>query len=141
MATKEELQARITAAATARSKIDAADELVDLERQAVLAELEVKLTATLGRRGEAFEIVDGGPEGPIAMKLGESVLYKTYRTKVRADSLTEDDVLAFVTPSVIVPEQAAQFHEIVGRRRHLLAKCQAAMLVLYGGWEDKSRGK
>jgi hypothetical protein len=140
MATREELQARITAAAKAKADLEAGYDVEDLERKVVLDELEVKLAKEIGRRGEAFELVDGGPEGPIALKLGEAVLYKKYKAAVAREKDTDEDLMAFVAPCVVVPE-AARFHEIVFARKHLLTKCGDALLKLYGAWEDKSRGK
>ena len=136
----DDVKSRLAAARdrrAAREKLF--DEALELRQLAIL-ELEDKLSTDLGKRGEDFEIVDGGPDGPIAVRLGESVLYKKWRAKVKTDKDTQEDFIAFVRPCVVYPS-ADKFDEIIGRRGLLLDKCAGVLAKLYGGWEDKSEGK
>lgn len=118
------------------------EEEVDLERQVAIVEAEVKYTLELGTRGEDWEMVDAGPEGLVIVKLGEPVVMKVYRTKLRAPGYkpNDDDEIQFVQPNVVFPSQQ-RLHEILSRRRGLLPKIVDACATLYGMWEDKAQKK
>lgn len=135
-----DLDARLAAA---NELLDADDEkrvAVQQLRELAIKELDVKLRAELGVRGEDFEIVDGGPEGPLAVKLGPTVLYKRWKDLVKREKDTDADLFSFVAPCVAFPDRET-FAAIVGKRIHLLTKCGDALLRLYGGWEEKRQGK
>lgn len=140
MADQEDPKARLARLRDARAKREAQYDEEQEKRQLAILELEDKLSTELGVRGEAFEIVDGGPDGPIALKLGEPVLYKKYRAKVRLDKDTQEDLIAFVRPCVCFPT-IDLFDQITGRRPLLLDKLGGVLSKLFGGWEDQAQGK
>lgn len=95
-------------------------------RELEILELEAKLEGELGPRGEAFEIVET-VEGPIAIKLGEAVLYQRFQ----ASKFTEADTNDFVFSCVVHPSQA-KYQEIVGKRPGIAGRCALALGSLFG---------
>jgi hypothetical protein len=71
-------------------------EAVELEA----LELEEKYTAELGPRGVKFDMVTNDV-GVFVVKLGEFVAHKRFNSK--GDEVSEEDVFALVTPSLIYP--------------------------------------
>lgn len=134
------LEERLLAARKRKSERDTKEDDENKARSLAILELEEELAAKFGRRGEDFEIIDGGPDGPLAVKLGEGAGYKRYRAKIMASKETQEDLIAFVNPCVVFPE-AKKFSEIVGRRSALYDKLGAALLRLFGLWEGREEGK
>jgi hypothetical protein len=136
------IEARMARAREAQSKRqDAAARARQLEELAIL-ELENRLEEEgKGPRGVNFEIVDGGSEGPIAVRLGDLVVFKRFQATMKGDKEpSHEDHYNFVAPSLLYPEKD-KFNAIVGRRAVLLLRCSNALATLYGARDDEARGK
>lgn len=114
-----------------------ADKIREARELAILL-LEEQLEPVHGKLGEGFAIVDGGAEGPIAVKLGEAVLYKAFhasidkaKAKGQGDGITPEVCHVFVAPCVVHPTRE-EFNAIVLRRQGLVFACANALEGLYG---------
>ncbi len=138
----ESIEARLERLERERALRDEKQAAILRERRAEVLELESRLAAAHGVRGEDFDMVDGGKDGPIGLALidGVGVLYKSYRAKVRKDADKQEDLIAFVRPCVVHPSKE-RFDEIVRQRGFILDRCGAVLLELCGGWEDRTKGK
>jgi hypothetical protein len=136
----EEVEARLAELRKASDLREAAEIEQRKRRELAILELEDRLTRELGRRGEDFEIIDGGPVGPLAVRLGEGVTWKRYRAKVRADEDTQEDMIAFVSACMAYPD-AATFREACNSRPFLWDRCADQLIKLFGAWEGKKKGK
>lgn len=92
-------------------------------------ELEEKYEKELGPLGRAFVIVDASDlgEGFIAMKLGEDVLWNTFK----ASNMNVVDTEAFVLPCVVHPSKD-DYRKIVKRRAFIADRCAGELATLYG---------
>jgi hypothetical protein len=105
----------------------------------LVLELEDKFCTELGKRGEAWELVNEdntNGEGPICVKLGDPTAHKLWQSKPS----TPEDQFTYVSPSVIYPDRA-RFNEIAVRRPQLLSRCTAAMTRLFGFSDEVLKGK
>jgi hypothetical protein len=134
------VQERLDAAIAVRNERKQKEDEENKLRRAVILELEAQLSAQLGRRGEDFQIVDGGPFGPIGVKPPSAIAYKQYRAKLMKDKETQEDLIALVNPCVIHPE-TKKFGEIVAAKPALYDVLGARVLELGGLWEEKEAGK
>lgn len=126
---------RLVAAREAKAKREADAKAVAETRELTVLDLEARLEKELGPRGEQFEIVDT-VEGPIAVKLGEAILY----TRFSGSKVTESDVHDFVFPCLVHPDPA-KYLELVGRRPHLAVRCASALAALFGAKSDADTSK
>jgi hypothetical protein len=136
------LEERLERLRKERAIRDGQQEEIEKAREADVLELEGRLAEQYGVRGEEFDIVDGGKDGPIGLALieGIGVLYKGYRAKVRKDADKQEDLVAFVRPCIVHPSKE-RFDEIVRKRGFILDRCGSTLLALCGGWEDRTKGK
>lgn len=100
-------------------------------------ELDEKLSAELGPRGVFYEIVMT-VEGPVAVKLGDEVLYKQYMATAEKSSTEEQH--KFVFPNVIHPDKES-FLKLAQRRPGVLLRCANALATLYGLRREDEKGK
>ncbi len=101
------------AAARQRAEERAAARKVEEERlELEVLELEERLERELGAKGVMYEVL-ATSEGPVAVKLGESVLHT--RFTATQPKTTDADVYNFVAPCVAHPS-VEKFTEIIGRR-------------------------
>lgn len=107
-----------------------------------LLELENRLEDEgKGPKGTNFEIVDGGAEGPIAVRLGELVLYRRFTATMKGDKEpTHEDLFAYVAPCVLFPDKEA-FKGIAERKPVLVMRCANALTTLFGAKDEDARGK
>lgn len=117
---------------------EAAREAAELRELEVL-ELEEKFTADLGARGVQFEIVET-VEGPIVVKLGESVLHTRFQDAVSKDKINDATVDQYVFPCIVHPTKE-KYREIVGRRPALALRCASALSTLFGAKDATDAGK
>lgn len=105
-------------------------------------ELEEKLEGEgLGKCGVDFLVVDGASEGPIAVKLGPSLLYTRFQASMAGGKDPRpEDVFAYVFPCIAYPTPDA-FKMINERRPHITMRCANALTVLFGAKEDTTRSK
>jgi hypothetical protein len=109
-------------------------------RQLLELELEEQYSASLGPRGQAFEIVTS-VEGPVVVKIGDDLGFKKMRTAYdNGKSPNVEQLFAYVAPCVVYPERA-KFAEIIARRPGLLVACSDAEAILHRGVEREVRGK
>ena len=128
---KERLaKAREAKAAKEKAAAEAA-EMLELET----LELETSLEKEHGPRGFGFEIVET-PEGPIAVKLGDSVLHKRF-SESKIDEASMHD---YVYPCVVHPAKD-KYLEIVGRRPGIVLRCANALASLFGAKANADAGK
>lgn len=110
------------------------------KRQLAMLKVERELTESQGGHvGEAFALVDGGAEGPIAFRLGEYVLYKRFMAAIDP-KITLEACDAFIRPCLIFPKPEV-FAELVERRAALIFDCANALSKVYGRNEAIERGK
>jgi len=143
MGTNEATKARLAAAREAlagiaekREEDSAAHELEGLE-------LEVRCERELGKRGDAYELVDCGAEGWIVVKRieGGAVLYKRFTGAMAGGKdPTQEDLDLYVTPCIAIPEREA-VRAIFERRPHLKLRCANALTTLFGAKEETTRSK
>lgn len=128
--------------AAARALKAARDVALEGERQlAELQGLELEERFTkelLGRRGVAFMIVDASDlgEGHIVLKLGEDVLWNTFK----ASKMNVVDTDSFVCSCVVFPSVDA-YRAIVKRRAFIGDRCASALATLYGVKAETDAGK
>lgn len=136
------LTERLAAAKAKKADRTVARSAEDEARELAILELENRLEDEgKGPRGVNFEIVDGGSEGPIAVRLGEMVLYKRFTSTMKGDKEpTHEDLAAYVTPCVIHPERG-KFLAAIDRRPVLLMRCANALTTLFGAKDEDARGK
>ena len=102
-------------------------------------ELEERFTKELGgRRGVAFMIVDASDlgEGHVVIKLGEDVLWNTFK----ASKMNVVDTDSFVCSCVVHPTVDA-YRSIVKRRAFIGDRCASALATLYGVKAETDAGK
>jgi hypothetical protein len=123
-----------------KAKRDQAREQEVKARKLEALELEEKYEAELGPIKKCFDIVET-IEGPIVLRLGEAVLFKTFKSKFHGDKEPSlEDMHAFVYPCVVHPS-ADKFLERAGRFPALLVACAGALTALFTGTELDTRGK
>lgn len=140
METKELTVAeRLAASRALKAKRDA-----DAEQEKQLAELEgleleERFTSELnGKKGRAFMVVDVSDlgEGHIVLRLGEDVLWNTFK----ASKMNIIDTDAFVCSCVVYPSIDA-YRSIVKRRGFVGDRCASALAALYGVKAETDAGK
>jgi hypothetical protein len=94
LAKLEEDKQKRTAQKEAKAKARRVEEL----------ELEAKYVEELGPRGVKFDIVSN-ELGNFVLRLAEFVKHKQFNARVGNGNVSEEDVFAFVLPSVIVPDR------------------------------------
>lgn len=138
MTEEKTLDERLAEARQRKVKRDQDAELEAKARELHILELEEQYEQELcGRAGEAFTIIDAGPDGAIVAKLGEAVLYKQFHAKIDknkemrgGDGITPEACQIFVSPLIVHPDRA-KFAEIVERRQGLLFRIANAVESLY----------
>lgn len=142
--TREELRA---ARAERRAKFAAALEA----HEDLCDELEDRFETQLGRRGVAWDMINDGkdldetgqpyeavPEwGPIAVKLGEPVTFKSFQSKSGA---AIEDCGAFVLPAVIYPSKEV-WNGLATERGALVFRLTKALMGLHGVKKESFRTK
>lgn len=143
----DSIAARLDAARAAKKALDDKAEEVAALRELALLEAEIKYSGELGKKGEAWDLVDGGAEGPIVVKKGEAVLYKAWRSeidknkaKTGGDGITLEACHRFAAPQVVFPDSKA-FAALVENRQGLLYSCANALEMLHSSNEALTRGK
>jgi hypothetical protein len=104
----------------------------------LLLELEAKFSAELGRRGQAFEIVNEDNDlgiGPIVVKPPEELAVK--RWDMKPDETPEDRAM-LVTPCVVYPDN---FSAVTRGRPLIVKRCAVAVLNLAGLGQKTRSGK
>jgi hypothetical protein len=107
-------------------------------RELEALELEERFEQELGPIHKAFDIVRT-IEGPIVLKLGEAVLFKTFKSKFKPEPSLED-MHQFVHPCVAHPAKD-KFLDWTGRYAALLVTCANTLTTLYQGGEIDTQGK
>lgn len=139
----EEKTARLAAARATVAALAAAEQEAADDRELAILELEISLTAKHGPRGNQYEIVDGGHEGPVAVKLGDLVVYKRFQSAVtdeKGKGLTPELAFEYVFPCLAFPD-ADSFKAIYQRRPGLVFRCATALSQLFAGKESSDREK
>lgn len=104
-------------------------------------ELEERFESELGGPIKKYFDILETSEGPVVLKLGEAVLFKTFKGKLASKSdASLEDMHAFVFPCVVHPSKD-RFLEITGRFPGFLVLCMSALLALYQGGELSTQGK
>ena len=134
---------KLAALREAKAKLEEKRQAEADAREERLLELELKLETEMGPRGRDWDIVedDGHGEGPIAVKLGPSVLQKRFESELSAGKLrTSEDFANFVLPCIVHPdkEKADQAFE---RRPFLITRCANTLCKLYGVARGDFEGK
>jgi len=143
--TQDDLAERL-AAARARKAVKESAKSVDRARSELeKLELEERFEKELGGPlGQAFAIVDASHvgEGFIAIKLGEDVLWNTYKSAVasRKDGANVVETESYVLPCVVHPSKD-DYRKIVKRRPFLSDECALALSGLYGFKRKDEEGK
>jgi hypothetical protein len=117
-------------------------EAVNEAQELAMIELENRLEDEgKGPRGIHFELVDGGADGPIAVRLGEMILYKRFTATMKGDKEpSHEDLVAYVTPCVLHPDRQA-FLALVDKKPVLAMRCANALTTLFGAKDEDARGK
>lgn len=137
----DDIKARLAAARAAKTSLDNVAKDEAERRELVLLELEIRLSGELGPRGDAFEIIDGGAEGPIAVKLGDLVVFKRFQASILGDKqLTPEIAFDYVAPCLAFPSKDV-FAGIFMRRPGLATRCATALQHLFNGQENSERSK
>jgi hypothetical protein len=136
----DDLAQRLATKLEARAKREQEREQQVKARQLEALELEERYESELGPIKKYFDILETS-DGPIVLKLGESVLFKTFKAKLASKpDASLEDMHAFVFPCVVHPSKD-RFLEITGRFPGLLVICMSALLALYQGGELSTQGK
>lgn len=106
-------------------------------REARCLELEEKYAAELGAPGVGFAVVST-LEGPVVVKPGPVVLFKQLRDG--APEITFDAMQTFVQGCLVFPDRK-EFAAMVERRAGIVTMVGDALLLLYRGAENLTRGK
>lgn len=138
MSEEKTIEERLAAAKERKAKREEEHSKEEKARELAILELEERLEAELGgRAGEVFTIIDAGPDGPIAAKVGAAVLYKQFHASIDkhkekhgGDGITPETCQVFVTPLIVFPEKA-KFLEIIERHQGLLFRLANACESLY----------
>jgi hypothetical protein len=109
-------------------------------RQLEALELEERFESELGQIKKFFDIVPT-IEGPVVLKLGEAVLFKTWKSKFKDNvEPSLEEMHNFVYPCVVHPSKD-EFLVRTGRFPALLVACAGALTALYTGGELDTKGK
>lgn len=130
---------RLAAARASKAKRDASLEQEKQLSELEGLELEERFTTELnGRKGRAFMVVDATDlgEGHIVLKLGEDVLWNTFK----ASKMNVVDTDAFVCSCVVYPSVDA-YRAVVKRRAFIGDRCASALATLYGVKAETDAGK
>lgn len=146
---QQDLDARLKAAEERKALREAKAEKEDKARRLATLELEEQLEEKFaGRAGEAFTILDAGPEGLVAFRVGEAVLYKQFNAEIDknkekrgGDGITPEACQRFVTPLLVHPEDKAEFLGICERRQGLLFRAAGAVATLYSAKRSEEDAK
>jgi hypothetical protein len=137
-------KARLAAAREALAGLAEKREEENAEHELAGAELEVKCEKEIGKRGDAYELVDCGPaEGWIVVRRveGAGVLYKRFSAAMAGGKdPTQEDLDLYVAPCIAHPEKET-VRGIFERRPHLKLRCANALTTLFGAKEDATRSK
>lgn len=110
-------------------------DLAEIER----FELAERFSKELGgKEGEAFAVIDATVTGDgfIVVKLGASVLWRTYVASTQGVV----DLDALVSPCVVYPT-LPEYRSIVARRTIIATTCANALTELYGFKASYDKGK
>jgi hypothetical protein len=130
-AKKDELAAaRAKKVERERAKAEAAE-----ARELEVLNLEEELEAKYGPRGQGFEIVDT-VAGPIALRLGESILHQRFQS-AKLDDASVDE---YVRPCIVSPS-LDKYTAIIGARPAIAYRCATALATLYGAKDADDTGK
>ena len=144
-----DLEARLDAAEKRKAARRAAEELDAKAQRLALLELEEKLEEKLGgRAGEVFTVLDLGPDGPLAFRLGEAVLFKSFNAEIDknkekrgGDGITPEACQRFLTPLLVYPEDKLSFFAICERRHGVLLRAAGQVMSLYLGKKAEEDAK
>lgn len=137
-ADEKSLDERLATLTANKEKRDAVRALEGKKRKLAELELEEKLEQEIGARGVDFQIINT-EVGLIAVKLGDFLVYKRFDA-IPLDKRSAEDVIAFVTPCVVVPPRP-QFGELVTTRPGIAYSCALAILNMFAGKKDEATGK
>lgn len=136
----DDIRARLAAAKEKKAARSLEQERLHEAQELAILELENSLEdGGKGPRGVNFEIVDGGDSGPIALRLGEMILYKRFTSTMKGDKEpSHEDLFNYVSPCVIHPDRQA-FAKLVERKPVLLMRCANALTTLFGAKDEDAR--
>ena len=141
--TRASLEAKLAAQRDKQRQREEAEQLEALAREVELLELVERFETQLGKRGRAFEVIedDGHGEGPIVVKLGDSVLQQAFEAAVqKSETLGPAEMHNYVAPCVAYPS-AEKAAEIFNRRPLLRSRCANAIANLFGAKRGNEKGK
>lgn len=138
----EDIKVRLTAARDAKAKRDADTEAEKERRELATLDLEEKWEKELGgKRGEAFEIVDGGTAGLIvlAVKQGGAVFHKQFMASAQKEITLE--ACQRWTMACVVEPAPTELVASVGERVGIYTVCANKLVALYEGGRFREMGK
>jgi len=144
MALNEEQKARLAALRNDREQWKTADaeraeaqELDELEHEAKLRAVIADCEQKYGKRGVAFEVVDT-LSGPVAVKLGEAVVYAKFVDATSDHGLHLADLQEFILPNLAYPSRE-EFVKLP--HAGIPYAVWPVLAALYRGERDRAAGK
>ncbi len=136
MSKVEELQAKLAAANAEAAKDEDAHEERALE-------LEIELTAKLGRRGRRWDVVRT-TEGPCAVVRGEGLHFKTFTAAISAEGVTDPERMiaarTFVLNQLHAPARD-KAEELFNAAPGLVVRLQDVLITLHRAEDATKLGK
>ncbi len=147
--TTTDLDERLKAAEDRKATRQAKADQEEKRRRIAVLELEELLEEKLGgAAGEAFTIVEAWPEGLLAFRVGEAVLYKQFNAEIEknkekrgGDGITPEACQRFVAPLLVYPEDKGEFLGICERRHGVLFRAAGAVSTLYSAKRSEEDAK
>ena len=150
---EDDLDARLAAARERKAARRDVDDRAAKARELAIHELEETLIEeTGGAAGEAFTIIDAGPDGPFAFNSsstpGVKVIYKRFMAdKARnekdrgGDGITPELCEQFVTPLLIWPKDKETFLAVNSRVPALATRAANAVMTIMQGRKAEEDSK
>ncbi len=138
------IEEKLALAREKKAKREAAVEVASQARELEILELEEEYETKFGPRGNSWELIDT-VEGPVVIRLGESVLFKKFNAEVDAASTNKKPVEIahqhnFVLPNVLHPDPD-KFKAMVAKRPGMLGVLSTRLWALYNGRANENAGK
>lgn len=126
---EKDLNEKVAALRARKAQREKAAEVLSTVAELQRLELEERFEAELGPLGSAYVIVDVSDlgEGFVVLKLGEGVLWNTFKSS----KMNVVDTEAFVLPNVVHPSRD-EYRALAARRGFVPERCAGELATLYG---------
>jgi hypothetical protein len=132
------LNERLEVLREAKAQRELQRDLEAKKRELAALELGERFEVEIGAQGVDFRIINTDV-GLVVVRLGDFVTFKRFDA-IPLEKKTAEDVIAFVTPSVVYPTRA-EFGQLVTARPGIAYTCALAIQQMFSGKRDEATGK